>query len=151
MPDTIRRWHRKLVRSKWHYRHRVVSREWIPDHVRLLVWRLASENPTWGYCRLRGELKKVRAEMSTTSIRRILAEMHRPPPRRETWRQFIRAQASSIIAVHLPHGVIDQPLTLVFAAGRGVLEILNLQLTRRGVVQGASAGRGPSRSVQCAT
>jgi hypothetical protein len=50
-PDTIRRWHRELVRSKWHYRHRVVSRGRIPDHVRLFVWRLASENPTWGYCR----------------------------------------------------------------------------------------------------
>jgi hypothetical protein len=47
-PDTIRRWHRDLVRAKWHYRHWVVSRGRIPDHVRLLVWRLASENPTWG-------------------------------------------------------------------------------------------------------
>jgi transposase InsO family protein len=69
--------------------------------VRLLVWRLASENPTWGYCRLRGELKKVGAEISTTSIRRIVAEKGRPPPRRETWRQFMRAQASSIIACDL--------------------------------------------------
>ena len=69
--------------------------------MRLLVWRLASENPTWGYCRLRGELKKVGAEISTTSIRRIVAEKRRPPPRRETWRQFMRAQASSIIACDL--------------------------------------------------
>jgi len=100
-PDTIRRWHRELVRSKWHYRHRVVSRGRIPDHVRLLVWRLASENPTWGYCRLRGELKKVGAQISTTSIRRILAEKRRPPSNRETWRQFMRTQASSIIACDL--------------------------------------------------
>ena len=70
-------------------------------HVRLLVWRLARENPTWGYCRLRGELKKVGAEISTTSIRRIVAEKRRPPPRRETWRQFMRTQASSIIACDL--------------------------------------------------
>jgi hypothetical protein len=47
-PDTIRRWHREMVGSKWHYRHRVVSRGRIPDHVRLLVWRLASENPDLG-------------------------------------------------------------------------------------------------------
>jgi len=100
-PDTIRRWHRELVRSKWRDRHRVVSRGRIPDHVRLLVWRLASENPTWGYCRLRGELKKVGAQISTTSIRRILAEKRRPPAGRETWRQFMRAQASSIIACDL--------------------------------------------------
>jgi transposase InsO family protein len=100
-PDTIRRWHRDLARAKWRYRHRVVSRGRIPDHVRLLVWRLASENPTWGYCRLRGELKKLGAEISTTSIRRIVAEKRRPPPRRETWRQFMRSQASSIIACDL--------------------------------------------------
>jgi hypothetical protein len=42
-PDTIRRWHRELVRAKWRYPHRVVSRSRIPEHVRLLVWRLASE------------------------------------------------------------------------------------------------------------
>jgi transposase InsO family protein len=69
--------------------------------VRLLVWRLASENPTWGSCGLRGELKKLGAEISTTSIPRILAEQRRPPPRRETWRQFMRTQASSIIASDL--------------------------------------------------
>ena len=100
-PDTIRRWHRELARAKWRYPHRVVSRGRIPEHVRLLVWRLASENPTWGYCRLRGELKKVGAEISTTSIRRILAEKRRPPAGRETWRQFMRTQASSIIACDL--------------------------------------------------
>ena len=69
--------------------------------MRLLVWRLASENPTWGYCRLRGELKKLGAEISTTSIRRIVAEKRRPPHKRETWRQFMRTQASSIIACDL--------------------------------------------------
>jgi putative transposase len=43
----------------------------------------------------------VGAEISTTSIRRILAVMRRPPPRRETWRQFMRTQASSIVACDL--------------------------------------------------
>jgi putative transposase len=78
-----------------------VSSGRIPDHVRLLVWRLANENPTWGYCRLRGELKKVGAEISTTSIGRILAEKRRSPAGRETWRQFMRTRASSIIACDL--------------------------------------------------
>ncbi len=100
-PDTIRRWHRDLVPAKWRYRHRVVPRGRIPDHVRLLAWRLASENPTWGYCRLRGELKKLGAEISTTSIRRIVAEKRRLPAKRQTWRQFMRSQASSIIACDL--------------------------------------------------
>ncbi|MGA7861437.1 MAG: hypothetical protein WCB19_06230, partial [Thermoplasmata archaeon] len=46
---------------------------------------------------LRGELKKLGTEISTTSIRRILAEKRRPPAGRETWHQFMRTQASSII------------------------------------------------------
>lgn len=96
-PDTLRRWHRGMVRATWHYGHRIVSRGGIPEHVQLLVWRLATENPTWGYCRIRGELKKVGAEISTTTVRRILATTRRPPPRRETWRQFTRIQAASII------------------------------------------------------
>jgi putative transposase len=47
-PDTIRRWHREMVRKKWHYRHRVVSRGRIPEHVQILVWRLASEKSHMG-------------------------------------------------------------------------------------------------------
>ncbi len=100
-PDTLRRWHRELVRSKWRFGHRISPRKRIPEDVQLLVWRLATENPTWGYRRIQGELKKVGAQISATSIRRILATRHRPPPKRETWRQFMRAQASSIIACDL--------------------------------------------------
>jgi hypothetical protein len=36
------------VRTKWRFQHKVVSRGKIPEHVQRLVWRLASENPTWG-------------------------------------------------------------------------------------------------------
>jgi hypothetical protein len=43
--------------------------------------------------------KRVGAQISATSIRRILTTKYRPPPKRETWRQFMQAQASSIIAL----------------------------------------------------
>jgi transposase InsO family protein len=62
---------------------------------------MSRENDTWGYKRIKGELNKVGIEISTTSIRRILAVKSRPGPRRETWRQFMRTQASSIIACDL--------------------------------------------------
>ena len=100
-PETLRRWHRELVRSKWRFRHRISPRKRIPEEVQLLVWRLATENPTWGYRRIQGELKKVGAQVSATSIRRILTAKRRPPPKRETWRQFMRDQAASIIACDL--------------------------------------------------
>jgi putative transposase len=100
-PATLRRWHRELARRKWHLHHRIVPRHKIPDDTRLLVWRLAHENPSWGYRRIQGELRKLGIEVSATSIRRILATPRRPPPRRETWTRFLRAQASSIIACDL--------------------------------------------------
>lgn len=101
-PDTLRRWHRELVKRKWHFGHGVSPRRAIPLENQLVVWRMAKENPTWGYRRIQGELLKVGIDISATSIRRILVvERGRPGPKRDTWRQFLRAQASSIVACDL--------------------------------------------------
>src|ERR1700733_12156349 len=54
-PDTLRRWHRELVRRKWTRSHRVNPRRRIPLETQLLVWRLAKENPLWSYRRIQGE------------------------------------------------------------------------------------------------
>jgi hypothetical protein len=48
-PDTLRRLQRELVRRKWDQPHRVNPKRTIPLQTQLLVWRLATENPTWGY------------------------------------------------------------------------------------------------------
>jgi len=100
-PDTFRRWHRELLRAKWRIPHGVVSRPRISLDTQVLVWRMSRENDRWGYKRIQGELKKIGIEISTTSIRRILAVKSRPGPSRETWRQFMRTQPSSIIACDL--------------------------------------------------
>jgi len=100
-PDTLRRWHRQLVTRKWHRPHRVTPRRGIPLEHQVILWRMARDNPNWGYKRLQGELVKVGITISVTSIRRILAIPRRPQPGRQTWSQFMRAQASSIIACDL--------------------------------------------------
>jgi putative transposase len=100
-PDTLRRWHRELVKTKWHFSHRIVSRPMMPLQTQLTVWRMLRENDAWGYKRIKGELNKVGIDISTTSIRRILSVKSRPGPRRQTWRQFMHTQASSIIACDL--------------------------------------------------
>src|SRR5580658_6244002 len=53
-PDTLRRWHRDLVRRKWTRPHRVNARRRIPLETQLLVWRLAKENPLWATAASRG-------------------------------------------------------------------------------------------------
>jgi hypothetical protein len=65
------------------------------------VLRLARENPRWGHRRICGELAKLGLQASPTSIRRLLARARLgPAPRRSgpSWREFIQAQAASIVA-----------------------------------------------------
>jgi putative transposase len=58
-PDTILRWHRRLVARKWTYQTARSGRAESMREVRALILRMAQENPTWGYTRIRGALKNV--------------------------------------------------------------------------------------------
>jgi putative transposase len=100
-PDTILRWHRRLVTRKWTQPHRRGGRPPLADHLVALILRLARENPRWGYRRIQGELKKLGASASATTIRTVLlGHGLRPAPRRAsaTWRAFLRARATGVVA-----------------------------------------------------
>ena len=102
-PETLLRWHQDLVRRRWSYPHRR-GRPDVALEIRDLVLRLARENPTWGYRRIHGELGRLgyKARIGASTVWAIL---HRagvePAPKRSvlTWRQFLRAQAKSVLAV----------------------------------------------------
>ena len=51
-PGTIVRWHRRLVANKWTYPHRV-GRPPVEEAVAALIKRMARENSSWGYQRIR--------------------------------------------------------------------------------------------------
>jgi len=100
-PRTLFRWHRALARRKWRQPSGRRGRPPLSAEVRALVLRLARENPSWGHRRICGELAKLGLRASPTSIRRLLAHAKlEPAPRRSgpSWREFLRAQAASIVA-----------------------------------------------------
>jgi len=102
-PETVLGWHRALVRRKWagFGRRRGPDQPRIDEDYRQLILRLARENPRWGYLRIRGELLKLGLVVSATSIRSLMQKHGIPTsPRRSglSWREFLRVQASAILA-----------------------------------------------------
>jgi putative transposase len=100
-PATLLRWHRRLVAKRWTY-GRPSGRPPINAAVRALIVRLAHENPRWGYPRIVGELKGLGILVSATTVKKILREEQLGPAgkrRGPTWREFLRAQAATVIAV----------------------------------------------------
>jgi hypothetical protein len=72
-PATILRWHRHLVRRRSTTPHIRSGRPAIPAGVRALVLRLATENPTWGYRRVRREALIVRVGVRDRHRRSVAA------------------------------------------------------------------------------
>ena len=100
-PGTVLRWHRRLVTRDWTYPNRT-GRPPVSTEITALIARLATENNSWGYKRIQGELLKPGCRVSASTIRRVLKALKIPPaPQRRTdttWRQFLHTQAATMLA-----------------------------------------------------
>jgi transposase len=103
-PATILRWDRRLVARHWTSSPRRPGRPAVPPGLRTLAVRLATENPTWGYRRVHGELAGLGYQIGASTVWKILkAAGVDPAPRRAgpSWTEFLRAQARGILACDL--------------------------------------------------
>ena len=103
-PRTLLRWHADLVARRWTYPRQ--GRPPTPQPIRTLVLRMARENPSWGYRRIHGELVGLGHRVAASTVWKILKNVGiDPAPLRSgpTWRQFLAAQAHTILAVDFAH------------------------------------------------
>ena len=112
-PGSVLGWHRRLVTRKWTYPSRT-RRPPVSAEIAALIVRLATENNGSGYKRIQGELLKVGHRVSASTIRRVLKALKIPPATKRrtdtTWRQFLHAQAATMLAADFFH--VDCAVTL---------------------------------------
>jgi putative transposase len=111
-PATLLAWHRRLVRWRWAYSSRG-GRAPAETQLAALIGQMARENPGWGYRRIQGELLGLGIRVGASTVRRVLRRLRVPPaPQRSqsTWRQFLRAQATTMLACDFFH--VDCAVTL---------------------------------------
>ncbi len=97
-PDTILRWHRRLIARKWTFTPRRPGRPGIMRKVSALIVQMATENPRWGYSRIQGALKNLDHRVARSTIAAVLKDHGIPPApeRPSSWRTFLRAHWGEI-------------------------------------------------------
>jgi putative transposase len=93
-PDTILRWHRKLIAQKYDGSNsRCVGRPGIMRKIRQLIVHMATKNRHWGNERIEGEMRKVGHSVARTTVANIMKEHGlEPAPTRSkhtTWAEFL--------------------------------------------------------------
>jgi transposase len=96
-PDTLLRWHRRLVAWRWTYpRSAAPGRPSTPVSLTRLVVEMARQNPDGGHRRIQGELARLGHKIAYSTVWEILKNAGiDPAPQRSgpTWSEFLCAQA----------------------------------------------------------
>jgi transposase InsO family protein len=96
-PDTLLRWHRRRLARHWTHPSRRRGRPPTNAEIGRLIIHMATDNPTWGYRRIAGELAQLGHRVGASTVWRILKQhgIDPAPQRCEVTRtQFLRSQAA---------------------------------------------------------
>jgi hypothetical protein len=105
-PGTLLRWHGDLITRRWTTKRRGSGRPPTSPPLRKVILRLATEKPGWGYHRITGELAGMGRQIGASTVWMILKRAGIDPSPRclgPTWGEFLRAQASGILACDFFH------------------------------------------------
>ncbi len=103
-PDTILRWHRRLIAEKWDYsaKRRDPGRPPVMKEIADLTVRIAREAPSWGYSRIQGALANLGHRVARTTVAKILNQHGiDPAPERGKhmpWSTFLKAHWECLAA-----------------------------------------------------
>lgn len=106
IPGPMLAWHRKLAADKYTTTARRPARRTTYESVRILVIRMATENPLWAHRRVQGELTRLDHKIAASTGWGILHDAGiDPAPRRSgpTWHQFLTTHAHGIVATDFVH------------------------------------------------
>ena len=150
-PDTLMRWYRELVSSKWDHSHRRgPGRPRVMKDIVDLILRLAQENPSWGYTRIKGALANLGHELGRGTIANILKEHGiEPAPERDKhtpWSTFLEAHWDCLCATDF---LTVEVLTLRGLVTHDVLFFIDLA-TRSVHIAGITANPGTPWNMQIA-
>src|SRR5450631_1559808 len=91
-PETVIRWHRAGFKLYWTWlsRHRAsAGRECVSWELRDLIFRMVTDNSTWGAPRIHGELKMLGFDISERTVLRWMRKAPRDPKPAERWMTFL--------------------------------------------------------------
>jgi transposase InsO family protein len=99
-PETVVGWHRAGFRLYWRWRCRPRGgRPRIAEELRLLIRRLAQDNPDWGAPKIHGELLKLGFVLDERTVGRYLRRTDRRGDPGKKWLAFLRNHREAIVAL----------------------------------------------------
>ena len=143
-PETLLGWYRGLIAKKYDgSARRRPGRPRTRTVIAELVLKMAAENPSWGYTRLRGALFNLGYEVGRNTIQRLLVEAGlEPAPERgktTSWKAFLKAHSGAFAAMDFFSVEVVTPVGLVRYLVLFVIELESRSVHIAGITRRASA------------